>query len=106
MTSIGTNGVIEFEFFRRDVPDVQLVGDFTDWDDRPLAMQPAGDGWWRASACLPCGEYRFHYRAGGESFADYAAYGVEMTEVGTTSVLRVPKPGAHQPTRCGATRAA
>lgn len=97
MTSIGNNGVVEFEFFRRGVPDVQLVGDFTDWDDRPLAMQSVGDGWWKASASLPCGEYRFHYRAGGESFADYAAYGVEMTESGTHSVLRVPKHEANRP---------
>lgn len=89
MTSTKGNGVVHFEFYRRDARDVRLVGDFTGWEDRPLAMQDAGDGWWRLAARFDQGEYRFCYRADGQSFPDYAAHGIEMTDYGIHSVLVV-----------------
>lgn len=89
MTSIKDNGVVEFEFFRSGVRNVQLIGDFTGWDNNPLAMTPVGNGWWKATAKLASGEYRFRYFADGQWYTDYASYGIEMTEHGMNSVLVV-----------------
>ena len=91
MTSIRDNGEVEFEFFRADVSSVLLCGDFTNWQDQPVRMQSIGHGWWKATAKLAGGDYRFRYFADGRWFTDFAAYGVEMTEDGMNSVLMVPK---------------
>jgi 1,4-alpha-glucan branching enzyme len=45
---------------------VDLCGDFTDWDDRPLPMKRQRDGSYRLSVNLPReGEFAFRYRLDG-----------------------------------------
>jgi 1,4-alpha-glucan branching enzyme len=92
MTSVTRDGSVEFSFYRKGATRVQVVGDFADPDARGDALEMFGgdDGWWRATARLACGEYRFHYVADGERFPDYASHGVEMSEAGVNSVLIVP----------------
>jgi 1,4-alpha-glucan branching enzyme len=90
MTSIRDNGEVEFEFFRAEASRVLLCGDFTNWQDRAVPMRPIGRGWWKVTAKLAGGEYRFRYCADGQWFTDYAAYGIETTDDGINSVLVVP----------------
>ena len=95
MTSVSNNGTVEFWFYRRDVRQVRIVGDFADWRGGSLDMSGDGDGWWRLSAKIASGEYRFRYVADGQWYADYASNGIEMGELGVTSVLVVPEKRIH-----------
>ena len=90
MTSVG-DGYVEFWFFRRDVSDVRIVGDFGVPADGGVAMAGGGDGWWRATVALGAGEYRFRYLADGAPFPDYASNGIEVTKRGVNSILVVPE---------------
>ena len=93
MTSVARDGLVEFWFYRKGASGVRIVGDFAglDWRDGALDMQPHGDGWWRATATLDSGEYRFRYSADGEWYTDYASNGIEMGDKGVNSVLVVPE---------------
>lgn len=90
MTSVRTDGVVEFRFYRPGVNSVSIAGDFNEWSRDQLLMQGDEEGWWSASAQLPPGEYRFRYCADGAWFTDFAAHGVEYEEQRWNSVLLVP----------------
>lgn len=94
MTNVTRTGEVTFSFYRPEAAEVKIVGDFTDWLAAPIKMTPAGDGWWTLGKLLSGGEYRFRYLVDGQSFADYASYGIEATKTGWNSVLVVP--GAHK----------
>lgn len=89
MTNRMNNGLTEFKFFRPHAREVMLVGDFTRWCEQPISMLPVGDGWWKTSAPIAAGEYRFRYLADGTWYTDYAANGIERCEFGWDSVLVV-----------------
>ena len=91
MTSITSDGKVQFRFYRRNVNLVRVVGDFTGWDADGVAMNSAGDGWWSAELDMAPGDYRFRYLADGTWFPDYAAFGVEAHGAGFNSVLRIPE---------------
>lgn len=81
---------VEFCFFRPGVSQVDLVGDFNQWRDGSTPMSPGRDGYWRVKLQLPQGKYRFRYRADGQWFTDYAAFGIEHGPYGPDSVVVVP----------------
>ena len=91
MTSVTNEGRVEFWFFRRDVNDVRVVGDFGTAAPGGITMTGGPDGWWRAQADLGAGEYRFRYMADGVWFPDYASNGIEVSKAGVDSVLVVPE---------------
>ena len=102
MTTVSKDGCVEFRFFRRDVSDVRVVGDFAASGERrhpsagsagPLefAMTGGPDGWWHATMALDAGEYRFRYLADGAWFTDYASNGIEVSKAVVNSVLVVPE---------------
>ena len=91
MTSVTNEGRVEFWFFRRDVNDVRVVGDFGMSGDGGIAMTGSPDGWWRAEVALDAGDYRFRYVADGVWFTDYASNGIEVSKAGTNSLLVVPE---------------
>jgi len=82
---------VEFSFFRPDAQQVQLAGDFNDWQNT-TPMKLSDDGHWRAMLALPAGEFKFRYCADGQWFTDYAAFGVEPGPFGLDSVVRVTAP--------------
>jgi len=86
---------VEFAFYRPGAGHVYLVGDFNGWRERELAMVRGDDGYWRAPVRLPAGVFRFRYRADGQWFTDYAAFGVEYGPHGQDSVVFVPAEPAH-----------
>jgi 1,4-alpha-glucan branching enzyme len=95
MTSVTQNGAIEFRFFRPNVREVNLAGDFNGWSRTCTAMEPDGEGWWRATLQLDAGDYRFRYYADGNWYTDYASNGIEKGKWGTNSVLVVPRIRMH-----------
>ena len=101
MTSVTRDGSVEFSFYRKGARRVQVVGDFAVPNGRGDALEMFGDddGWWRATMRLASGEYRFHYVADGECYPDYASHGVEMNELGVSSILIVPDRKCSSPAR-------
>jgi 1,4-alpha-glucan branching enzyme len=85
-----SNGRAEFVFYRPKAEAVHLVGDFNGWRENAQPMKCDASGQWRLTLSLPAGEFRFRYRADGEWFTDYAAFGVEPVEDGMNSVVLVP----------------
>jgi 1,4-alpha-glucan branching enzyme len=102
MTRLTDDGQVEFRFYRPEAHDVQVEGDFTDWDRKPLGMRHDGDGWWTTVARVSSGDHRFHYTADGHPFADYAANGVERTKTGWDSILSVPAEARTTEVKCDA----
>lgn len=90
MTSVTKDGTVQFKFFRPQVRQVTIVGDFNGWRMDALHMQPDGEGWWRAEMQLHGGDYRFRYLADGTWFTDYASNGIETGKFGFDSLLFVP----------------
>ncbi len=85
------DGRIEFAYFRPGADRVAIAGDFNQWQPAAHAMTRDDRGWWRLNLDLPDGEYRFKYVVNDHLWeADFAAYGVEQTELGGwTSVLYI-----------------
>ena len=79
----------KFRFFRPDANEVCVVGDFNGWRVGELPMKRRNDGYWRLTARLPKGTFKFRYFADNEWFVDYAAFGVEHGAYGFDSILRV-----------------
>ncbi|MFL5482769.1 MAG: glycogen-binding domain-containing protein [Gemmatimonadaceae bacterium] len=57
------SGVVTFKVLAPLAKNVEVAGDFTDWD--PLQMAPAGNGWWIASRALRPGKYQIDLRMNG-----------------------------------------
>jgi 1,4-alpha-glucan branching enzyme len=94
MTSVKSNGEVEFRFFRAGAQDVRLAGDFTQWQDNAIPMRNEGNGWWTARTRLKGGEYRFRYVADGQWFTDFASHGVELKKQVWNSILLVQETDA------------
>jgi 1,4-alpha-glucan branching enzyme len=45
---------------------VQLVGDFTQWQQKPINLQKGADGVWSASVELPPGSYHYRFLVDGQ----------------------------------------
>ena len=56
-------GVVTFRVLAPLAQNVELAGDFTNWD--PVAMAPAGNGWWVVSRELNHGKYQINLRMNG-----------------------------------------
>lgn len=89
MTSVRSNGEVEFRFFRPTAKEVAVAGDFTQWQQMAINMKHEGKGWWTARLKLQPGEYRFRYVADGQWFTDFASHGVELKKQVWNSVLLV-----------------
>ena len=66
-TKSGANGLAQtFSFRAPDATSVQLVGDFTQWQDRPVNLQKGADGVWRTAVNLPPGAHHYRFLVDGE----------------------------------------
>lgn len=45
---------------------VELVGDFTEWQEKPIAMEKGPDGVWKASVELPPGTHHYRFLVDGQ----------------------------------------
>lgn len=55
-----------FRFKAPAALSVLLVGDFTHWQEKPIAMKKSTQGVWRASVNLPPGTYHYRFMVDGE----------------------------------------
>lgn len=68
-TSPGSNADMRaqrFSFAAPDAMSVQLVGDFTHWQQNPINMLKDPDGVWRISVELKPGTYHYRFLVDGE----------------------------------------
>lgn len=71
---------------------VEIAGDFTDW--RPIALTPAGGGWFTASLPIPAGTHQVNLRLDGRQWVVPPGLVVITDEFGGSfGVLTVPAPG-------------
>jgi 1,4-alpha-glucan branching enzyme len=55
-----------FSFRAPDALSVQLVGDFTQWQERPINLHKGADGVWRTAVPLPPGTHHYRFLVDGE----------------------------------------
>jgi 1,4-alpha-glucan branching enzyme len=55
-----------FELFAPEAESVELVGDFTNWEDNPVALKRSKDGTWKATVSLDSGTYEYRFKVDGE----------------------------------------
>ncbi|HNQ87084.1 MAG TPA: isoamylase early set domain-containing protein [Verrucomicrobiota bacterium] len=55
-----------FAFNAPGALSVQLVGDFTQWQEKPISLKRAADGVWRATVLLAPGTYHYRFLVDGE----------------------------------------
>jgi 1,4-alpha-glucan branching enzyme len=61
--------IYKSQTFRLEAPGagkVLLVGDFTNWQQRPITMRKGEDGAWTASVGLPPGQHNYLFIVDGE----------------------------------------
>lgn len=88
MVTVSEN-TARFRFFRPGAKSVEVVGDFNNWHLGQIRMRPEGHGYWLVDLVMPPGCYQFRYRADGQWFTDYAAYGIVQGPLGVNSVVRI-----------------
>ena len=55
-----------FAFRAAEAVSVQLVGDFTHWQEKPISLKKESGGVWRASVQLTPGEHHYRFLVDGE----------------------------------------
>ena len=55
-----------FSFRAPDAMSVQLVGDFTNWQEHPVNLQKSAGGVWQAIVNLPPGTHHYRFLVDGE----------------------------------------
>ena len=66
-TKSGATGLSQTFWFRApDALSVQLAGDFTQWQERPIKLQKGADGVWRATVKLEPGTHHYRFLVDGE----------------------------------------
>ncbi len=56
----------KFSFAAPTAMSVQLVGNFTDWQARPISMQKGDDGIWHATLELEPGMHHYRFLVDGQ----------------------------------------
>lgn len=56
----------EFTLRAPGAQNVMLVGDFTHWQEKGIAMKPVGGGLWKATVPLAPGTYHYKFIIDGE----------------------------------------
>ena len=56
----------DFTLFAPEAESVELVGDFTNWEENPVGLKRSKDGTWKASVSLDPGTYEYRFKVDGE----------------------------------------
>ena len=59
-------GAQTFSLRAPEATSVQLVGDFTQWQESPVNLQKGADGVWRTAVNLPPGAHHYRFLVDGE----------------------------------------
>ena len=65
-TKTGSGRAQTFSFAAPTAMSVQLVGDFTHWQQQPISLRKGGDGIWRATVELPPGDHHYRFLVDGQ----------------------------------------
>lgn len=65
-TSSGGDRTEIFSFRSPGASNVQLVGDFTQWQERPIRLQKDTEGNWKATVILPPGTHQYRFVVDGQ----------------------------------------
>ena len=55
-----------FSFTAHEATSVQLVGDFTRWQQAPVSLRKGADGLWQAAVAMPPGEHHYRFIVDGQ----------------------------------------
>ncbi len=55
-----------FAFAAPDAANVQLVGEFTQWQEHPIQMEKGVDGIWRTTVILTSGAHYYRFLVDGQ----------------------------------------
>ena len=94
MTSILSDGRVEFRFYRPQATRACVAGTFNGWRQDANVMRKGPDGWWHATLEFAPGVHQFRYVADGHWYTDFAAHGVEHGKYGLNSLLVISGTGA------------
>ena len=56
----------KFSYVTPGARDVQLVGDFTNWQERPIRLRKESDGVWQAAVPLEPGTHYYRFLVDGQ----------------------------------------
>jgi len=65
-TETGNGRMQTFSFTAPVASNVQLVGDFTHWQQEPINLRRGEDGTWRAAVELPAGVHHYRFLVDGQ----------------------------------------
>lgn len=105
MVTLRTNGKHEFRVYLPHASRVELVAEFTDWNDNAIELSPDGDapGWWTAALEIPPGDHTFTYLVDSRwCMPDYAASGLRRDHHGnwvSTLSCATDRPGQNAETK-------
>lgn len=91
VTSILSDGRVEFRFYRPQAAQVFVAGTFNGWRTDAIPMRKDPDGWWRVTLPFAPGVHQFRYVADGQWYIDFAAQGVEHGKFGLNSLVVIPE---------------
>ena len=57
---------ITFSYLAPGAQSVQLAGDFTGWEQSPVALRKAKDGVWKKTLALPPGDHEYRLLVDGK----------------------------------------
>lgn len=77
-----------FSFCAPDAARVQLVGDFTQWQERPINLKKGVDGVWRTAVNLAPGAHHYRFLVDGEWCDDPGCTMRETNPYGTEDMIR------------------
>jgi len=78
-----------FGYTAPEAGSVLLVGDFTNWQEKPIALKKGPDGLWLTTVMLPPGEYAYRFLVDGEWRNDPACCVRVPNPYGSANCLRV-----------------
>jgi 1,4-alpha-glucan branching enzyme len=78
-----------FGFTAPEATSVLLMGDFTNWQENPIALAKGPDGLWLTTVTLPPGEYAYRFLVDGEWRNDPACCVRVPNPYGSENCLRV-----------------
>ena len=55
-----------FSIFAPEAQSVELVGNFTDWEQSPISLKKFKDGSWKATVTLESGTHEYRFKVDGQ----------------------------------------
>jgi 1,4-alpha-glucan branching enzyme len=77
-----------FSFSAPEAVSVQLVGDFTHWQQRPINLKRSEDGVWRTAVNLTSGTHHYRFLVDGQWRDDPACTLREPNPFGSENMMR------------------